>query len=1014
MPSTQWWVTGAGDRRRPPLSARRACRTGPWCRGRTGTARRVAGGARRAARRACPAGAADRRSSTTPATVSGGGSPSAPAATIEQIRPPIDRPPTTTRAPSDGGQLVAHRGHQHGRAVGRPAPRLAVREVGPHGRPRRRRGPFDGDERRLITAGPGTGEQQQRRATSARHEWRGVGEDLAGLGQLEHGRAGDALVAAVVGVHGAHLGPELGRDLLLRRRRRARREAEDVQRPGPRVGERRQRRRVGAGEVGDQRRADRAAPAHRLVQHRGDDVAARRGRGARRRRSPRAPGRSPVPGRVEVEAELLAVAEQPVRRQRPSPWRSTWKRWRRRGWTTRSSRLDLVDQAVDVGDEVVVDVVDVARRRRRRAAARRSRAPGRRAARGGRARRAASAPAGGCATPPARPGASAQYRRPSDVRRRTQRAQRRWRRRRSTSGRRPARRRRSQRRPGESDSAASTTPCARRPWPTRRTADGPGRARPTSTASVLAADRVVGVLGQAVGGENSVSTARPPGRPPRPAAGSTSVPCSMASSSSSTVGSASVATMTVVPSQRCGTSASTSAWVSVWRSPGGHSSSPNSTPGVVVGEGDRERAEHLLEAVEQVVGVGLQLLGHDELVAVPDVGDVGLGERLGQLGTLVERPRRHVVVHLDGVRIVGVPVEHEPDATAAHGPTRRPRPLRLRPCRRPRRRPDRNLAMELVRVTEAAALAASRWIGRGDKNGADGAAVDAMRTVLSTVPMDGIVVIGEGEKDDAPMLFNGEQRRRRHAAARRRRRRPDRRHHAHRPGPRQRPVGDRRERARGRCSTPARRLHGEDRRRARAPSGRSTSPPRRRRTCAGSPRPRARAVRDLTVVILDRPRHAELIDEVRGSRRPHPPDHRRRRLRRRSPPASAGSRRRRAVRHRRHARGRHRRRRAEVHGRRDPGPAVAPRRRRAGGDRGRRATTSTRCSPPTTSCAATTASSPPPASPTASCSTACASTPAASTHAEPRDALAQRHRAAHRRPPPARQAAGVLRRRLLR
>ena len=73
------------------------------------------------------------------------------------------------------------------------------------------------------------------------------------------------------------------------------------------------------------------------------------------------------------------------------------------------------------------------------------------------------------------------------------------------------------------------------------------------------------------------------------------------------------------------------------------------------------------------------------------------------------------------------------------------------------RPPDRNLALELVRVTEAAALAASRWVGRGDKYGADGAAVAAMRTVLSTVTMDGVVVIGEGEKDNAPMLFNGEQ-----------------------------------------------------------------------------------------------------------------------------------------------------------------------------------------------------------------------------------------------------------------
>ncbi len=71
--------------------------------------------------------------------------------------------------------------------------------------------------------------------------------------------------------------------------------------------------------------------------------------------------------------------------------------------------------------------------------------------------------------------------------------------------------------------------------------------------------------------------------------------------------------------------------------------------------------------------------------------------------------------------------------------------------------PDRNLAMDLVRVTEAGALAAARLVGRGDKLAADGAAVDAMRHVLGTVPMDGIVVIGEGEKDEAPMLFNGEQ-----------------------------------------------------------------------------------------------------------------------------------------------------------------------------------------------------------------------------------------------------------------
>jgi fructose-1,6-bisphosphatase II len=72
-------------------------------------------------------------------------------------------------------------------------------------------------------------------------------------------------------------------------------------------------------------------------------------------------------------------------------------------------------------------------------------------------------------------------------------------------------------------------------------------------------------------------------------------------------------------------------------------------------------------------------------------------------------------------------------------------------------RPDRNLALDLVRVTEAAAMAASRWMGRGDKEGADGAAVDAMRLVLGSVAMDGVVIIGEGEKDEAPMLYNGER-----------------------------------------------------------------------------------------------------------------------------------------------------------------------------------------------------------------------------------------------------------------
>ncbi len=74
-----------------------------------------------------------------------------------------------------------------------------------------------------------------------------------------------------------------------------------------------------------------------------------------------------------------------------------------------------------------------------------------------------------------------------------------------------------------------------------------------------------------------------------------------------------------------------------------------------------------------------------------------------------------------------------------------------------REAPDRNISLELVRVTEAAAMAAGRWVGRGDKNGGDGAAVDAMRQLIGTVSMQGVVVIGEGEKDAAPMLYNGEE-----------------------------------------------------------------------------------------------------------------------------------------------------------------------------------------------------------------------------------------------------------------
>jgi fructose-1,6-bisphosphatase II len=81
----------------------------------------------------------------------------------------------------------------------------------------------------------------------------------------------------------------------------------------------------------------------------------------------------------------------------------------------------------------------------------------------------------------------------------------------------------------------------------------------------------------------------------------------------------------------------------------------------------------------------------------------------------------------------------------------------MEPLTRKREELDRNLALELVRVTEAAALAAGRWVGRGDKEGGDGAAVDAMRKLINSISMRGVVVIGEGEKDHAPMLYNGEK-----------------------------------------------------------------------------------------------------------------------------------------------------------------------------------------------------------------------------------------------------------------
>ena len=177
-------------------------------------------------------------------------------------------------------------------------------------------------------------------------------------------------------------------------------------------------------------------------------------------------------------------------------------------------------------------------------------------------------------------------------------------------------------------------------------------------------------------------------------------------------------------------------------------------------------------------------------------------------------------------------------------------------------KPDRNLALEFVRVTESAALASARWMGRGDKTGADNAAVEAMRVVLATVSMDGVVVIGEGEKDEAPMLYNGEH------------------------------IGDGRPPAcdiavdpidgtaltalgrgnalsviavseRGTMFNPGPCVYME--KIAVGPDCRgvidiSASPTENLQAVAKA---KGRSVRDLTVVILDRERHAELIGEVR-------------------------------------------------------------------------------------------------------------------------------------------------------
>ena len=249
--------------------------------------------------------------------------------------------------------------------------------------------------------------------------------------------------------------------------------------------------------------------------------------------------------------------------------------------------------------------------------------------------------------------------------------------------------------------------------------------------------------------------------------------------------------------------------------------------------------------------------------------------------------------------------------------------------------PDRNLALELVRVTEAAALQAARFVGMGDKEAADQAAVDGMHAVLHTIHMDGVVVIGEGEKDEAPMLANGEvvgdgtpphvdiavdplDGTRLTAQGR--------------PNAR---LGDRARPSAARCSTPA-------------------------RSSTWRRWPAATSIVDL--LDLDRPlgKTVELVAERTRRRRPRrdgrrarPPaprgghqgdprggrpraaDHRRRRRRRaagRRPDAARGP----AVGHRRHARGRDHRRGAEVLRRRHDRPPVAARRRGAEQGRGRR------------------------------------------------------------------------------
>ncbi len=266
--------------------------------------------------------------------------------------------------------------------------------------------------------------------------------------------------------------------------------------------------------------------------------------------------------------------------------------------------------------------------------------------------------------------------------------------------------------------------------------------------------------------------------------------------------------------------------------------------------------------------------------------------------------------------------------------------------------------MELVRTTEAAALAAGRWMGRGEKEGADGAAVDAMRVVLQTVSMDGIVVIGEGEKDRAPMLFNGE-----------------------RIGNGSPPetdiavdpiegttltalgrggalsviaVSDR-----GTMFDPGPCVYMEKLAVGPRAAGSVDITQTPTENIEGVAKALGKSVRDVTVVVLERDRHNDLIAEVRDQRCTHQaPRARRRRWRDVDGVARLGGRS--AARSGRYSRRGARRRGAQVHGWPHPGKALAAGTTSSGPLRSKPATTSTRSSTRTLWSAGTTASSRPP------------------------------------------------------